>query len=150
MNAQQAIQFIKKNGVVLASAKGSVPNLADTIANEKIKGSWWGHPKSHQIFFILEAVADSDQILVCRLIKGKRTFVHCRLWPALVRASKHLNKKQMSQISEQHTASGRHVIHEIPFPKWVPADVMMQAKKLTEREALAILANAKIAVESND
>jgi hypothetical protein len=41
MTADEAISFIKKNGVVLASAKGPVPRLTEAIANEPIKGSWW-------------------------------------------------------------------------------------------------------------
>jgi hypothetical protein len=36
---------------------------------------------------VTRAVRDSDDVLVCRLIKGKITFVHRRLWPALVRAA---------------------------------------------------------------
>ena len=34
------IAFVRKHGVVLASAKGPVPNLADAVAGEKIRGSW--------------------------------------------------------------------------------------------------------------
>ncbi len=144
MTSQKAIQFIKKHGVVLASAKGPVPNLAEAIANEPIKGSWWGHPKSHQIFAIFQAVTDSDEILVCRLVNGKRTFIHSRLWPALVRAASHFKKNQIAQVREEHTSSGRHISKEIPFPKWVPQEVSKQSKDLSEKEALAILAAANL------
>jgi hypothetical protein len=144
MTLQQAMEFIEKHGAVLASAKGPVPNLAEAIAAGPIKGSWWGHAKNHQIFTIFEGVVDSGDVLVCRLINGKRTFVHRRLWPALARAAKHFDKKQISQVTEEHTSSGRHVAHEIPFPKWVPKEVLTESKKMSEKEALAMLCAAKL------
>lgn len=139
MTAADAISFIQKHGVVLASAKGPVPRLTEAIAAEPIKGSWWAHPKSHQIFAVLQAVADSDEVLVCRLVNGKVTFIHRRLWPALVRVAKRFPSAQIAQVHEKHTASGRHVTHEVPFPKWVPAEVINQAKGMSEKEALDAL-----------
>ena len=139
MTAVEAIAFIQKHGVVLASAKGPVPRLTEAIVNEPIKGSWWAHPKSHQIFAVLQAVADSEEVLVCRLVNGKVTFVHRRLWPALVRVAKRFPSAQIAQVHEEHTASGRHVTQEVPFPKWVPAEVMKQATGMSESEALSAL-----------
>jgi hypothetical protein len=71
MTPAEAIAFVEKHGVVLMSAKGSVPRLTEAIINEPIKGSWWGHPRSHEIFAVLQTVADSSDVLVCRLIDGK-------------------------------------------------------------------------------
>jgi hypothetical protein len=124
---------------VLISAKGPVPRLTEVIAGEPIKGSWWGHPKGQQIFTILESVTESEDVLVCRLINGKITLVHRRLWPALVRVAGRLPPEQISKIDQHHTASGRHVNKEVAFPIWVPAAVMKQTKKLSEAEALTAL-----------
>src|SRR5713101_7542985 len=139
MTAAEAISFIQEHGVVLASAKGPVPRLTEAIVNEPIKGSWWAHPKSHQIFAVLQAVTDSEDVLVCRLVNGKVTFIHRRLWPALVRVAKRFPFAQIAQVHEEHTTSGRHVAREVPFPKWVPAQVLEQAKRMNEREALDAL-----------
>lgn len=136
MTAGEALSFIEKHGVVLASAKGPVPRLTEAIAGEPIKGSWWAHPRGHDIFAIMQTVYDSEDVLVCRLVNGKVTLVHRRLWPALARVAKRFPSKQTSQVHEEHTASGRHVTKEIPFPKWVPARVVEQAKALSESEAL--------------
>src|SRR5882672_990994 len=136
MTAAEAISFIQKYGVVLASAKGPVPRLTEAIAGEPIKGSWWAHPKSHEIFAVLQAVADSDEVLVCRLVNGKVTFIHRRLWPALVRVAKRFPSAQIAQVHEEHTTSGRHVTREVQFPKWVPAEVINQAKAMSEKKAL--------------
>src|ERR1700682_6428412 len=109
MTAAEAIAFIQEHGVVLASAKGPVPRLTEAIVNEPIKGSWWAHSKSHQIFAVLQAIADSEDVLVCRLVNGKVTFIHRRLWPALVRVAKRFPSARISHIQEEHTASGKHV-----------------------------------------
>ena len=139
MTATEALAFVEERGVVLVSAKGPVPRLTEAIAGEPIKGSWWGHPKSHQIFAILEAVTESEDILVCRLVKGKITLVHRRLWPALVRLAARFPPDQIAKVRQEHTASGRHVNKEVPFPQWVPPEVMKQAKSISEEDAIAAL-----------
>ena len=140
MTVHLALAFIRKQGVVLESARGPVPSLAEVVAGEPIRGSWWSHPKSHEIFAVTRAVRDSDDVLVCRLINGKITFVHRRLWPALVRAAGRLRIVHLSRVSEVHTSSGRHVTQEVPFPDWVPSNVRAAARTLSEEAALAAFA----------
>ena len=139
MTSDEAMAFVKKHGVVLVSAKGPVPRLTEAIVNEPIKGSWWAHPKSHDIFAILQTVANSKDVLVCRLVNGKVTFIHRRLWPALVRVAPRFPARQIAQVHEEHTTSGRHVTREVPFPKWVPPEVTDKAKRVSEKKALAAL-----------
>src|SRR5688572_19821857 len=139
MTTDEAMAFVEKQGVVLVSAKGVVPSLTEAIAGEPIKGSWWGHPKSHQIFAILETLTESEDILVCRLVQGKVTLVHRRLWAALVRVAKHFRAAQIAQVRQEHTPSGKHVNHQVPFPKWVPKKISEQAGKMDEQEALNAL-----------
>ena len=137
MTSRQALAFIRKHGVVLEAARGSVPSLAEVIAGGPVRGSWWSHRKSHEIFAVTRAIRDSDEVLVCRLIKGKVTFIHRRLWPALVRAASRFPSDHLSQVREVHTSSGRHVTKEVPFPDWVPSNVRTAARSLSEESALA-------------
>ena len=136
MNPIQAIRFIKKHGIILESAHGSVPNLAETVTGERIRGSWWAHPKGQDIFRLTRAVRDSDDILVCRLVHGKITYVHRRLWPALVRLAKQFEHEHLGRIREVHTSRGKHVLHIVSYPRWVPADVKLLAGKMSETEAV--------------
>ena len=137
--ADQALAFVREHGVVLASAAGPAPKLTEAIIGENIKGSWWGHPQGRHIFRILGAVMESDEVLVCRLAGGKITLVHRRLWPAMVRLGKRFGPEQLAQVLEEHTPSGRHVTRAVAFPRWVPADVVKQARAMNEEEALAAL-----------
>ena len=42
-------------------------------------------------------------------------------------------------IHEVHTVKGRHEVQELAFPEWVPAQVQLQAEKLTEAQAISVL-----------
>jgi hypothetical protein len=137
VTSRQALAFIRKYGVVLEAGQGPVPSLAEVIAGEPVRGSWWSHPKSREIFAVTRSVRDSEDVLVCRLVKGKVTFVHRRLWPALVRAAGRFPPDHLSQVREVHTSSGRHVTREVPFPDWVPSGVRAAARGLSEDAALA-------------
>src|SRR2546426_9852409 len=131
----QVLAFVKTHGVVLESACGPVPNLAERIAGGHIHGSWWGHPKGHEIWAATRAVRDSKDVLVCRLVEGKITYVHKRLWPALVRLADHLGKSRLAAVREIHLPTGKHKVELTPFPQWVPAEFVRAARRLTEAEA---------------
>jgi hypothetical protein len=119
-----------------------VPSLAERVAGGPIRGSWWGHPKGHEIFRLAEAVSDSGEVLVCKLIDGKVTYVHRRLWPALVRLSKRFARGALAQAWSEHTPSGAHRARRVPYPRWVPEDVLEQSQRLTEAEAERLLGPA--------
>jgi hypothetical protein len=71
--------LVKARGVILERA------LVERVAGEPVRGSWWGHPKSHEIFRALEALHGDKAVFLCKLLAGKQTYVHRRLWPALLR-----------------------------------------------------------------
>jgi hypothetical protein len=83
--------------------------------------------------------AGFERVLACRLVEGKVTYVHRRLWPALVRAAKRFPRTRLAQVTEIHAASGKHVTCELAFPKWVPKKVVAAAAAIDEEEALANL-----------
>jgi hypothetical protein len=139
MTFEEALAFVRKHGVALAAGKGPVPNVVEAIVKGPVKGSWWAHPRGKEIFAILRDLSASQEILVCRLVGGKVTYVHRRLWPAIVRAADHFPVRLLAQVREEHTASGRHITRDVPFPEWVPADVVVRAAKLDKRKALDAL-----------
>ena len=130
-----ALAFVHEHGVVLESGRGSAPSLVEFIAGEPIRGSWWGHPKGRTIFRTTREVRDSPAVLVCRLLDRKITFVHRRLWPALVRLAAEIEPTRLDAIREVHTRSGAHKVVTTAFLNWVPADTTKAAEKLSETEA---------------
>lgn len=134
-----AVEFVRKLGIVLESAKGPVPNLAQAVAKTPIRGNWWIHPDSKEIFRATRTARSCESILVCRLIQGKITYIDKSLWPAVVRLEMYFDKRSLASIREEHTATGAHRVAELPFPGWVPQRVRKSALDLSEAEAAAQL-----------
>jgi hypothetical protein len=129
-------------GILLESAKGPIPNLAELVAGERISGSWWGHPRGHDIYAAINLVRDSPDVVALRLVKGKITLVHRRLWPAIVRVAARFPAERVAAVHEEHTESGNHRTTTTPFPDWVPPDVMAIANAMSEQDADAELGAA--------
>lgn len=143
MTGRDAVSFIEKHGLVLQSAHvAGIPSLVDFIAAEKIKGSWWGHPKGHEIFRVLGEVLDSKDVVALRLVKGKLTLAHRRVWPALVALAGEIGEGRLAAVKEEHTAAGKHVSVAVPFPKWVPRDVLAAARRMDLAAARRLCAPA--------
>ena len=139
MNRKEALAFVERHGIVLQAARGPVPNLAEEIAGGPIRGSWWGHPKGKEIFRASKAICESPNVLVCKLIGGKITYVHRRLWPALIKLASRFRKEQLAKVWDEHTRSGTHQSKQEPFPNWVSSEVMKEAEALSVAEAEKIL-----------
>jgi len=136
---KEAVAFVARHGVVLQAARGPVPSLAEAVVGSPIRGSWWGHAKGKEIFRAAAAISGSPDVLVCKLIAGKVTYVHRRLWPALVKLAGRLRKAQLAREWEERTPSGAHRSRQVAFPAWVPSEVMKEAAGLSISEAESIL-----------
>jgi hypothetical protein len=141
MTRKQGLAFVKRHGIVLQAARGPVPSLAEAIADGPIRGSWWAHPKGDEIYAIADAISKSDDVLVCKLVEGKVTYVHRRVWPALVKLAARFPKERLAKIWEEHTDKGAHRAKAMPFPNWVPDDVQKEARALSREAAETLLAS---------
>jgi hypothetical protein len=144
VDAGDALDVLRDHGMLLQSARGPISNVAELVAGEPISGSWWGHPASHAIFETLNALDGSPDVVRLRLVKGKVTFVHRSLWPALVRLADRFPPAALAALDEEHTESGKHRVVETPFPEWVPADATRAAAQLTESDARAQLPDGAV------
>jgi len=144
MKEKQALAWVKKCGIAVESARTTFPSLAQVVAGEPLQGSWWAHPKGNDIFLLSRAIRRSPDVLVCRLVDGKVTYVHLRMWPALVSLAGRFCKRRLAALNEVHTPAGRHKLLVTPFPDWVPKEVLQAAQKLTEKEAARQLALVRL------
>lgn len=135
------LEFVEQHGVVLASARGPVPSVAEAVAGQPIVGSWWAHPKGKAIFAALSELDDSEDVRCFKLVDGKVTFVHRRIWPALARLASDgvIDATRVAQIQQEHMPTGEHRNVVTPFPDWVPDDVARAATALTAEAARAQL-----------
>jgi len=139
--ANRWLSFVEQHGVVLASARGPVPCVAEAVAGQPIIGSWWAHPKGKAIFAALSELDDSVDVRCFKLVDGKVTFVHRRVWPALARLASGgvIAVGRVASIQQEHMPTGEHRNLVTPFPDWVPDDVALAATALTLDDARAQL-----------
>ena len=78
-------------------------------------------------------------VLVCRLVDGKITYVHLRLWPALARIADQLDDDRLAVVREVHTSQGKHKAIATAFESWLPAAAKRAARELSTAEATAAL-----------
>ena len=140
MRNTEVLDLLRDRGMLLESAHGPVPSVAELVAGQAIRGRWWSHPAGHDIFRITRFLRSSPEVLTCCLLNDKITFVHRRLWPPLVRLSGLFGATRLASVREVHTKSGSHRRETTPFPDWVPPDVLEAAASLSTREAQEQLA----------
>lgn len=78
-----ALEMLEKFGLLLLS-DASLPSVAALVAGERIRGSWWGHPKGHEIFKVAGLLDEHPDVATMKLLNGKITFVHRSLWLPVV------------------------------------------------------------------
>lgn len=77
-----ALQTLRHLGLLLET-DARLPSVASLIAGEPVSGSWWAHARSHEIFAALGQFDDHRDVTFTKLISGKVTLVHRKLWPEL-------------------------------------------------------------------
>jgi hypothetical protein len=80
--AKRVLGALRERGWLL-QADPELPSVATLVAGA-VRGSWWSHPKSNEIYWVLEALDESPEVLAVKLVKEKLTLLHRALWPALV------------------------------------------------------------------
>jgi hypothetical protein len=95
---QRVLQELSDRGFLLMS-DAALPSVTGIVAQEPIRGSWWGHPKGREIFAVSEQLSIHPDVLVTKLVSGKVTFIHRPLWPALVQIAASLDAWQLDNIS---------------------------------------------------
>jgi hypothetical protein len=133
------VAAVRRRGVVLQSARGPTPSLAELVVGAPIRGSWWGHPRSHEIFDAINRARSSPAICATGLVRGKVTLVHRRLWPAAARLADRFDPGALDALHEEHTESGAHRASRTTFPAWVPPGALRSAAELSEEAAAAQL-----------
>lgn len=73
---------------LLLKQDARLPDVVGFLAGGPIRGSWWAHPGAHALFDALQEFAAGPDCLEVKLVAGKDTFVHRRLWPAVLGAAR--------------------------------------------------------------
>jgi hypothetical protein len=69
---------------LLLDTDAKFPNVTALLAGEAVRGSWWAHPKAHEMYRAASALRAHPDVLAIKLMSGKITFIHRPLWMAVL------------------------------------------------------------------
>ncbi len=101
--AAAVLRELDRHGLLLET-DARLPSLVAVVAGGPVSGSWWGHPLGHTIFATGEALIQNRDVLLAKLVSGKTTWIHRRLWPALLAAALSRETWQMEGLSAEARA----------------------------------------------
>lgn len=74
---------LRKYGLLLLNDP-SLPSVCSLVTGERVRGSWWTHPRAQAIFNIHNALEDHIDVLIMKLVSGKVTYIHRKLWSQVI------------------------------------------------------------------
>lgn len=82
----RALDQLAKHGLLLGHDALAL-SVTRLVTGEQVRGSWWSHPRTHDIYWVYQELHHRDDVQSCKLVAGKLTFVGKALWPALLRVA---------------------------------------------------------------
>jgi hypothetical protein len=129
---------LQRFGLLLQS-DSTLPSVCSLISGAPVRGSWWSHPLAHLIFQVNGQLADHRDVLITKLISGKVTFVHRKLWPELFAIGTSRERWQTRDLSpaarsmlKMVSEQGSLRTDETPWPRQVkrkPGDVARELEQ---------------------
>ncbi|MGA9525118.1 MAG: hypothetical protein WBV82_26900, partial [Myxococcaceae bacterium] len=84
-SVEDVLSELSRRGVMTVTRAPGYASLVESVVGGPVKGSWWAHPRGGEIYRLLTALNDHPDVLMAKLIAGKVTLVHRKLWPDLLR-----------------------------------------------------------------
>jgi hypothetical protein len=79
----EALDELNRRGLLLVHDK-TFPSLTGLAIDGPIRGSWWAHPLSNDVYMISQQLQHCGDVALTKLVSGKETYLHRRLWPHLI------------------------------------------------------------------
>ena len=102
---------LESAGLLLVS-DSRLPSLATIVVGSPIPGSWWAHPASQKISEVVKNLSAHADVLTVKLIEGKDTLVHRRMWTDLVGVALSGESWQFDRLSSAARRLYERVIHD--------------------------------------
>jgi hypothetical protein len=83
IGVEDVADYLGRIGVLLETDR-TFPSITGIMVREPIKGSWWSHPMANEIYLLSQRLIDHPDTIFLKLLSGKTTYVHRRLWPELI------------------------------------------------------------------
>ena len=79
----EALAELIRRGLLLAH-DNVFPSLTRLTIGEPVRGSWWAHPLSNDVYMVSQRLQHCGEVAMIKLVSGKETYLHRQWWPHLV------------------------------------------------------------------
>ena len=76
-----------KAGGLLLESDPRLPCVTQIIVGRRLRSSWWADPRTTLIYRVLQRLHKNSDVLAAKLVDGKVTLIHRKLWPAILRVA---------------------------------------------------------------
>jgi hypothetical protein len=82
VTASSVERVLVERGLLLVQGQADVPSIADLLAGSPVttRGYSWDYEPAWRL---AAELLQRDDVAECKLLRGRRTLVHARLWPAV-------------------------------------------------------------------
>lgn len=140
-----ALAMIRELGVLLETDR-AFPSLVALVAGGPVKGTWWAHPLANEIYIMGQRLMDERDVLFIRLLTGKMTYVHRRLWRALYAIA---TARQLWQLSDL-PKTAKSMLHTIDRRGSLRMDELRSSRTAKELGADARILETRLLVFGDD
>ncbi len=106
-----ALNLVRGQGALSLTTNGRLPSLVEGVTGERLEGSWWSHACGPLIYELASGLDAHAEVLPLKLVRGKVTFVHQRLWPSLLRVV--LDEGWRTERLSRCTAEARELLGQV-------------------------------------
>jgi hypothetical protein len=130
IGVEDVLDYLRKLGVLLETDR-AFPSITGIMVRDPIKGSWWSHPMANEIYLMSQRLAHHPDTIFLKLLSGKTTYVHRRLWPELISIATAQEPWQLDALP----ASAKSVLKKIEDRGSLRMDELRGARTAKEKGA---------------
>jgi hypothetical protein len=120
---------LERFGILLLSDP-QLPCITTLVAGRPIRGSWWGHPKGDDVFRVASWIDEHPDVAVTKLMSGKVTFIHRKLWPSLLAVAMTREPWQLKGLSRK----GKNLLQIVDYEEEIQAHQLPTSTKVSSSE----------------
>ena len=145
IGVEDVLDYLRKLGVLLETDR-TFPSITGIMVREPIKGSWWSHPMANDIYMLSQRLAHHSDTIFLKLLSGKTTFVHRRLWPELIAIGTAQEPWQLDALP----ASSKSMLKKVETRGSLRMDELKGARTAKEKGADARALELRLLVFGDD
>ncbi len=129
---RRVLAELRRYGLLLQT-DAQLPSVAAVVTGAPVRGSWWAHSRAHDIYQATHQLREHPDVIYAKLISAKVTYVHRKLWPALLGVATSRERWQTQGLS----TSGRALLERVESAEWLRTDELAKrwrsgSKSLTD------------------